>query len=298
MTELQLEPLADYACNTGENPLYHPGENRVYWTDIPNGKLFRLDCATGEHAICYEGEPVGGFTLQADGALLLFGARGAVRVWRDGVITDVVVEELPDELDSRFNDVIALPDGSVFCGTMSTKERAGRLYHLTTDGLIQVVLEDVKCSNGLGFTPDRQGIYYTDSPRLTVDIFDFDATTNALANRRVFAEVPAGVQGEGVPDGLTVDAEGRVWSARWGGSCLVCYDPQDGREKQRIDFPVKKVSSVTFGGPDYADMYVTTAGGQQKETDGEHAGALYRVRVPGVRGVAEFVSRVGLAKGI
>jgi D-xylonolactonase len=96
-----------------------------------------------------------------------------------------------------------------------------------------------------------------------------------------------------MPDGMTVDAAGYVWSARWDGSCLVRYAP-DGTEERRIPFPVKKVSSATFGGDDYGDLYVTTAGGHRKESDGPLAGALFRLRIPGVRGVPEFLSRVAL----
>jgi sugar lactone lactonase YvrE len=99
-------------------------------------------------------------------------------------------------------------------------------------------------------------------------------------------------EGEGGPDGMTVDAEGYVWSARWGGSCLVRYTPE-GVEERRIVFPAKKVSSLIFGGDDYADMYVTTAGGDHKDTDGPGAGALFRLKL-GIRGVAEFPSRIGL----
>lgn len=289
--DYDLEPIADYACHTGEGPLYHPGENRVYWTDIPNGKLFRLDVGTGRHEVCYEGEPVGGMTLQKDGSLLLFGARGAVRVWHDGVLS-TVIEEIPTERNNRFNDVIAAPDGSVFCGVMSTPERKGRLYHLSTDGKLDILVEGVGTSNGLGFTPDRTAMYYTDTNKHDIYRFDFDAASSKASNQQTWVHTPS-IPEEGHPDGLTVDADGNVWSARWDGSRLVCYGP-DGKEKGHIPFPVKKVSSVVFGGPDLTEMYVTTAGGNQKQNDGEHAGALFRLRIPGVRGVAEFTSSVGL----
>ena len=291
---MQPEPLADYACNTGENPLWHPDEKAVYWTDIPAGRLFRYDPATGAHAQVYDGAPVGGFTLQADGSLLLFMARGQIAVRRpDGTLTNLV-DEIEGERDSRFNDVIADPAGRVFCGTMPTREHPGRLYRLDRDGSLSVVVEGVGCSNGMGFTPNGTGMYYTDTAARTISLFDYDAETGDLTNRRLFVRTPDG-PGEGAPDGMTVDADGNVWSTRWGGSCIVCYAP-DGSEKQRIAFPaVKKVSSVTFAAPgDEGTMYVTTAGGQQKESDGEHAGALFRLRVPGVRGVPEFVSRVRL----
>jgi len=285
---MEPELIADYRCVTGENPLWHPSEKRLYWVDIPTGRMFRYDPATGIHEQCYEGEDIGGFTIQADGALLLFMAKGAVKIWREGECT-TVIDEVPDERESRFNDVIADPVGRVFCGTMPTKHRLGRLYRLDTDGTLTKLLDGVGCSNGMGFTPDRKHMYYTDSARREIYIFDYDMDTGTIANRRVFVRVP---EGEGVPDGMTVDEEGYVWSALWDGGCLVRYAP-DGTEVLRIHFPARKVSSVTFGGEDYTDIYVTTAGGNDKGKEGPGAGALFRLNL-GIRGVPEFPSRINL----
>ena len=130
---MEPELIADYQCKVGEGPLWHPLEKRLYWTDIETGRMFRYDPASRKHEQFYSGEVVGGFTIQADGALLLFMARGAIALWRDGKLS-YVVKEIPEERKSRFNDVIADPAGRVFCGTMSTKERSGRLYRLNTDG--------------------------------------------------------------------------------------------------------------------------------------------------------------------
>ena len=283
---MEPELVADYQCITGEGPLWHPDEKRVYWLDIPTGRMFRYEPATGKHEQCYQGEVVGGFTIQDDGALLLFMARGAVKIWREGQLT-TVIEEIPDERTTRFNDVIADPMGRVFCGTMPTKERLGRLYRLDPDGTLTKLLEGIGCSNGMGFTPDRKHMYYTDSPKREIYIFDYDQDSGAITNRRVFVRTP---EGEGIPDGMTVDAEGYVWGARWDGGCLVRYAP-DGTEVLRIQFPAKKVSSVTFGGEDYTDIYVTTAGGNKKETEGWGAGGLFRINL-GIRGVPEFRSRI------
>ena len=285
---MEVELIADYACVTGEGPIWHPMEGRLYWVDIPQGRLFRYEPATGVHEQVYEGDPIGGITIQSDGALLLFGARGSVRVWRDGRLS-TVIEEIPEERASRFNDVIADPRGRVYCGTMPSGDRLGCLYRLDTDGRITRILENITCSNGMGFTPDRRGMYYTDSRRYEIYLFDYEETTGALTNRRLFVRTTDGVS---IPDGLTVDAEGYVWSAQWDGSCLIRFAP-DGTEDRRIAFPAKKVSCPTFGGPDYRDLYVTTAGGQDKVGNGKGAGALFRVR-PGVLGVPEFTSRIGL----
>ena len=283
---MQPELIADYACNTGEGPLWHAAEQRLYWVDIPQGRLFRYHPASGAHEMCFEGRPLGGFTIQADGGLLLFMDRGAIKLWRDGVFT-TVIEEIPDERETRFNDVFADPAGRVFCGTMPTKERPGRLYRLDADGTLTMVLEGIGCSNGMGLTPDHKQLYYTDSEAREIYLFDYDQASGAIDNRRLFASTPPD---EGLPDGMTVDAQGYVWSARWDGGCLVRYTPE-GVLERRISFPAKKVSSVTFGGPDYTDMYVTTAGGDHKDEDGAGAGALFRLNL-GIQGAPEFLSRV------
>jgi sugar lactone lactonase YvrE len=288
---MEPELIADYACVTGEGPLWHPIEHRLYWVDIPKGRLMRYHPASGTHEICFESEEaLGGFTMQADQSLLLFMARGAIKNWREGSLT-TVIDEIPEERDSRFNDVIADPEGRVFCGTMSTKDHKGRLYRLDLDGTLTVLLEGIGTSNGLGFTPDLRQLYYTDTPKREIYLFDYDQETGNITNQRVFVHTPT-EESEGRPDGMTVDAHGYVWSARWDGSCLVRYTP-DGVEERRITFPAKKVSSVTFGGPDYTDMYVTTAGGNNQPVEGEGAGALFRLNL-GIQGVAEYPSRIGL----
>jgi len=283
---MKPELIADYACHTGEGPMWHPLEKKVYWTDIPAGKMFRYDPATGKHEQFYTGDVVGGFTIQEDGALLLFMAKGAVKIWREGELT-TIMDEIPEETDSRFNDVIADPEGRVFCGTMSSKDHLGRLYRLDTDGTITKVLDGIGTSNGMGFTEDGKKMYYTDTRAREIYLFDYDRKTGNLSNQRVFVSVP---EGEGFPDGMTVDAEGYVWSARWDGSRVVRYDPE-GKQTMRIDFPAKKVSSVTFGGENYEDMYLTTAGGYNKEKEGDGAGALFRLKA-GIKGVPEFFSRI------
>jgi D-xylonolactonase len=284
---VEPEIIADCSCRTGEGPLWHPLDQKLYWVDIPAGKLFRWNPANGQVETCIGGgDAIGGFTVQPDGALLLFMARGAIKLWREGQVTTVVAE-IPEEREGRFNDVIADPKGRVFCGTMPSGTRQGSLYLLDTAGALTRVLDDAGLSNGMAFSPDRTKFFHTDSARRVIREFDFDEASGAITNPRAFVEVPGG--GE-VPDGLTVDAEGYLWSARWDGSCLVRYAP-DGAEDRRVAFPAKKVSCATFGGPGYDELYVTTAGGDQKVEDGPGAGALFRLR-PGVRGVPEFFSRI------
>ena len=267
--------------------MWHPGEKYVYWTDIPTGRMFRYNPATGAHEQFYEGEVVGGFTIQEDGSLLLFMANGAIAIWRDGNLR-YINEENPNERETRFNDVIADPVGRVFCGTMSTANRLGWLYRLDPNGRLTQLLDDIHISNGMRFTPYRNQMYYTDTPKREIYLFDYNQNTGDMINQRVFVRTP---EDQGMPDGMTMDAEGYIWSACWDGSCLVRYPP-DGREERRIEFPTKKVSSVTFGGEDFTDMYVTSAGGDNKVEEGSGAEALFRINV-GIRGVPELTSRIG-----
>lgn len=285
-----IELIANYECEIGENPLWHSIEKRLYWCDIGTGRIFRYDPATGAHEQCYQGRTVGGFTIQSDGSLLLFMDRGTIASWGDGHVTEFVTD-IPAERSSRFNDVIADPMGRVFCGTMSTNEGKGRLYRFDTDRSLHVVLENIGCSNGMAFTPDRKGFFYTDSFAGEIYLFDYDAAEGSLSNRTTFATFD---KSNGLPDGITVDASGALWVALWDGGCVVSLD-RYGQICRTIELPASQVSSVTFGGDDYSHLYVTTAGGSRRRVNAGRSGALFRVNRD-IRGVPEFPSRICLSK--
>lgn len=287
---VDCEVIADYACETGENPLWHPLERKLYWTDIPTGRLFRYDPATQAHEKIYEDRPVGGFTFQPDGALLLFRDQGNVVIWRDGEERQTVIEAIPDEAATRFNDVMADPEGRVYCGTMPTEQRPGRLYRLDPDGSCRIVLDGVGIANGMGLTLDETGLYFTDSKARTIWLFDYERRTGEITNRRPAIQTD---EAYGLPDGMSVDEYGDIWSAHFGGQGIYRYDPATGKLKQKVDMPAPKITSLVFAGDDLQDVYVTSAGGDEKETDGEHAGALFHFRAP-VPGRSEFFSRIGV----
>jgi len=282
------EVVVDCALKIGENPLWDSRERRVYWEDIHTGRIFRFDPVSGIYETVYEGDVVGGFTIEEDGALLLFMENGGIKVFRDGSLT-TVIEEIPEERGTRFNDVIADPEGRVFCGTMPGEDHPASVYMLDKDGSITKVIEGVGLSNGMGFTHDLKKLYHTDSPNRTISLYEYDRKSGALGGSSVFVRTP---EGEGDPDGMTVDDEGCVWSARWDGGCIVRYS-EGGQEVLRIQLPVKKVSSLTFGGRDVTDLYITTAGGDNRREEGREAGALFRVRTA-IHGVGEFRSRITL----
>lgn len=284
------ELAVDNPSGCGEGPLWNEDERAVYWVDIVNGQLFRYDVTANRNDEVYRhDQQIGGYTFQTDGSILLFCTQGKILRWNLGEV-DTVIESVAGEEDGRFNDVIADPDGGVFCGTMPTESHLARLYRLAPDGSLTMLFEDIGLSNGFGFSPDGGTFYHTDSNMHVIYQLDYEVGNGAVSNRRVFARTP---NDDTVPDGMTVDAEGNIWSARWDGEALYKYTA-DGTRVGKVVFPVRKVSSIAFGGDDLHMAYVTTAGGDKRgDVEGPLAGSLFRVDL-GVHGRAPFRSRVGL----
>ena len=279
---------ADTRCETGENPYWHPDEQVLYWVDIPPGLIHRFDPRTRRHDLVFDaGRTIGGFTLEVDGSFLLFMDKGAIGRWRDGAF-DILIDELPLAGYSRFNDIIADPEGRVFAGVVETETESGRLLRIERGKEPVMIMDGLTIPNGLGFTPDLTGLYFTDSYQQRIYLFDYDRASGALSNRRIFVQTP---EDGGLPDGMTVDANGDVWSARWDGRALHHYGV-DGTEIEKIVFPANRVSSIVFGGTNYDVAYVTTAGGNDRATNGEGAGAVFEINL-GVSGRPEFRSRIG-----
>ena len=194
--------------------------------------------------------------------------------------------------ETRFNDVHADPVGRVFCGTMPTADRPGRLYRLDPDGTLTKLLEGIGCSNGMGFTPDLKRMYYTDSAAREIYLFDYDQATGALANQRLFARI---AEEDGLPDGMTVDAEGGIWICHWGGWRVTRFSPRGERERV-IEIPAPFVTSCAFAGPALRDLYITTASAGMSAEDEARAplaGSLFRA-TPSVTGLEEPVFRAML----
>jgi sugar lactone lactonase YvrE len=156
---------------------------------------------------------------------------------------------------------------------------AGALYRLDPDGSERVVLEDVTISNGLEWSPDGSRAYYNDSPTQRIDVFDYDGESG-LSGRRLLAEVPAEA---GLPDGLTVDEEGGVWVALYGGAAVRRYSP-GGELDEVIEVATKQVTACTFGGSGLDQLFITTSQEGLEPGEDPLAGSLFRTAV-GVAGL-------------
>ena len=252
-----LEVIANDDNKIGEGPIWDEKQQRLLWTDITSSLVYQLDRA-GNKTIINRDLVVNGIGLNHDGRLVFSGA-GGLFLWSAEGQHECIVSTYDGEHLS-FNDMVGGPLGRVYAGTMywgeNGKEKNGKLYMIDAYADVKIVAEGIELSNGLGFSPDEQILYYSDSSARKIFAFDVDVETGILENQRVFVTIPSD---EGIPDGMTVDSEGFVWSAQWYGEQVVRYDPE-GAVERRIPMPIKQVSAVAFGGPNFSDLYITSAG--------------------------------------
>ncbi|MEV1142608.1 SMP-30/gluconolactonase/LRE family protein [Micromonospora sp. NPDC049799] len=275
---MRAEQISDPVAGHGEGPVWWPGWGGLRWTDMFAGDVLTLDPDDGTVTRQHVGGFLAAFRPRAGGGMVAALGRGFALVDADGTVREL--GDLWADHTVRMNDGGCGPDGRFYCGSMSAdgSPGAGSLYRLDLDLSTHRVLSGVTTSNGLAWSPDGTAAYYVDSATRRVDRFDH--VDGLLVGRRPLAVMP---EGAGVPDGISVDAEGHVWVAMWAGSQVRRYAP-DGRLDARVDLPVSRVSACTFGGPALDQLFVTTSRRGVDPADEPNAGALFRVAV-GVRGL-------------
>ena len=286
---MQAELVLDAKAKLGEGAIWHPDEKRFYWIDI-EGKVFHVfNPASGEDAEHPLPERVGTVVPVKAGGVLLAMQNGIHKFdFGTGSLQLITHPEI-DKPGNRFNDGKCDPAGRLWVGTMSTtnEKNAGALYCLDTDKTIDKKKDKVGISNGIAWSPEGTTMYYIDTPTGKVEAFDFDVKTGEISNPRYVIEVAKEL---GHPDGSTMDSEGMLWIALWGGSCVTRWNPETGKLLQKIDVPARNVTSCAFGGENLEILYITTA---RIGTDDEdlkkfpNAGGVFAVK-PGVKGLPAF----------
>ena len=264
--------------------MWDADREELIWVGITRGFVHRYKPATDHDETAFVGQPVSVAVPRSSGGWLLAMKDGFGVLDSFGGPVELVAPLADIIPGSRMNDGKCDSMGRLWAGSMVQPEDSGRgaLYRLETDYETRRVLADVTCSNGLGWSPDDQVMYFIDTATGGIDAFDYDRETGDLSSRRRLVTVPADL---GVPDGMAVDAEGFLWVAMWGGHAVHRYAP-DGARDAVIELPVSLVTSCAFGGRDLRDLYITTAA--ETRTSAERlaspgSGGLYRAR-PGVAG--------------
>lgn len=267
----------------GEGPFWDWVGNRMLVVDMLAGAV--VDLAAFDRPSRYDvGSPVaamirrrarGGFIVATEHGFTLFDEEFTVERRLPDVVSDPAI---------RLNEGGCDPQGRLYCGSMAYDETPGAasLYRLEPDGLASTVLKGVTISNGLQWSQDGSLAYYVDTPTRRIDVFDFDGSDGSFHERRPFARIEDRI--EGAPDGMTIDADGGLWVALWGGGAVLRYD-SSGRWTDMVEVPgVTRTSAAAFGGPERDTLYITTS--RQGLADGAEpqAGSVFAVQ-PGARGV-------------
>jgi sugar lactone lactonase YvrE len=281
---LAAHPWLDVSGLHLEGIVWDGRASRLRFVDIPRGRVFEADLDTREVRWFQLPAPVTAVHPTVDPATVLILDGDGIALARDGELIERLAAPLAADPAIRMNDGNLDPAGRYFAGSMAYNGEPGAadLYRLDRDGSLSTVLTDLTISNGLDWSPDTTRCYFVDSPLRRVDVFDYDLSTGALSNRRPFADTR---DIAGIPDGLTVDAEGGVWVAFFGGSRVCRYTP-DGVLDRVVQVPVSQVTSCCFAGPDLDQLFISTSTEGLSDDDRRNqpaAGAIFRAE-PGCRG--------------
>ena len=250
----RVEQLTVAAAYHGEGPVWDAGWGGLRWVDMLAGDILHLTdtgaverWAVGRVAAVFRPREAGGVVIATEREFVVAEVAGGPVRSLTQVFTDPTI---------RFNEGGCDPAGNFIAGTMAYAETtgAGTVYRLTPNGDVDVVFADVTISNGLAWTADGTTAYYNDTPTQRIDAFSWDAE-RGLHDRRPFVHINPD---DGHPDGLTVDAEGGVWTALWGGSAVRHYD-RDGALDQVVELPAPKVTACTLGGDRLDRLFITTS---------------------------------------
>ncbi len=279
MKRLQAELALDHKALLGEGSLWDDREGRLLWVDIPAGEIHAFNPVSGQDELRYKANgPVGTVVQRQNGDLLAATGMGLLFVDEHTGESRLVCHPEQDKPNNRYNDGKCGPDGRFWVGSMASGpilQGQGSLYRLDADLRCDTILEGVTISNGIAWSPDGRTMYYTDTQTGEIWAYEYDLSTGEIANRRTVVKI---APGEGGPDGFTVDAEGMLWVAQWGGWQVGRYDPETGEKIAQIDVPAAQVSSCAFGGEKLDTLFITTASVGLSEANGANqplAGCLF-----------------------
>lgn len=255
---MSVECVLKIDAELGEGPIWSVAEQVLYWLDcVKNPTINHFDPKTGKNTFVKIPQVISSMVLREKGGMLVTVEDGyAFTDFKTGIL-DIIHNPYPEK-DVIFNDGACDRKGRFWSGTADYKQwknPIGSLFRFDPDFSVHKMDNNIILANGIGFSPDNQKMYFTDFGRRTIYSYDFDLETGSITNKRAFIVVP---EKEGSPDGMTVDAEGFLWVAHWDGWRITCYD-QTGKIVDVIPVPVKRPTSVAFGGKDLSELYITSA---------------------------------------
>ena len=295
----QVKKLSDKVLNCGEGPVWMPKSNKLVWSESSGVGIYEYNHMDGRVEVVSATLHAASSALHADGGLIIGNHHGFHHLSQDGEYRTIATQSVEGKVD-KINDVIADPKGRVFGGQArfddSDGYSLGYLFRVDLDGSVRIVEQGLHLSNGMGFSPDLSTFYLVDTIPREIYAYDYSESDGSISNRKILVKLDPS---EGLPDGLTVDSEGFIWVARFLGCGLSRFDPK-GKLERNIKLPFAQPTSLTFGGMDYSELFVTSAG-EYWETDLAPAGHDYKLARGGhlvclnqlqITGRAEFLARI------
>ena len=266
MDRCNAQVVIDHSCLLGEGPLWDAREKRICWVDILKGEIQYFHPENKRQGTFNVHRMVGAIALKKSGGFIAAVKGGFASVDIDSNAFQLISEVETQLPGNRFNDGKCDPAGRFWAGTMSLSDipHAGSLYTLEKDYTITKKIAGVSCSNGMAWSMDHKTFYYIDSPTRQVVAYTYDAATGNITDPKIVVHIP---DGEGYPDGMTIDSDGMLWIALWDGWKVARYNPDSGKEIYRIDMPVSRPTSCVFGGDTLSDLYITSARDGLSERD-------------------------------
>jgi len=281
------ELVYDAKATLGEGPVWDHRTGCLYWVDILENQLHRFDPNHPDTSTRVSIKPyVSSIVPRQSGGIALTLQDGFYAFDLESRQLSLLAEVEATITDNRFNDGKCDPAGRFVAGTMSMSDQPARgaLYTLDADHAVKRLLSDVHLSNGLAWTEDGKTLYHIDTPTRQVKAYDYNLQSGEIQNGRVVVQFP---DDQGFPDGMTIDAEGMLWIAHWGGWQVSRWNPATGSKLGYVAVPASQVTCCTFGGPNLDQLYITTARIGLDEQALEHqpaAGGLFRVSL-GIKGL-------------
>jgi sugar lactone lactonase YvrE len=272
----------------GESPVWCVQEEALYWVDITGQKIHRFHPNSGRNDTFHLPQPVTCLALRRSGGLIVTLPKEFAFFDPESISLRAINSVEADKPANRFNDGKCDRQGRFWAGTMNSVQwdtSSGSLYRLDAELRATCQQSGCICANGLDWSPDGRVLYFTESFSYSIYAYDLDAATGEIANRRLFASVDK--KSGAFPDGLTVDADGYVWSVHNKAGRVVRYSPA-GAIDRVVELPVPRPCSCAFGGARLDVLYITTA--RETLTSSQIAsaplsGSLFAI-TPGVRGIA------------
>lgn len=270
----QAQPVLACGAELGEGSFWDSRESCLWWVNITRGRVHRFNPETGDNRTHEIGQMVGTVVVRQNGGLLVALEQGIATLDFETGALEMVARPEADKPTNRFNDGKCDPAGRLWAGTMSMRgeQKAGSLYCYEASGRVRRMVTEVSTSNGIIWSHDGKTMYYIDTPTREVWAYDFDLASGDIANRRTVVTVDPEF---GFPDGMTIDSEGMLWVAHWGGWAVHRWDPNTGQRMDTIKVAAECVTSCAFGGKDLKTLYITTAGGGGDKKDQPEAGHLF-----------------------